>query len=321
VAAFDLMPGGSPTCLLDLPAGCELVHATVESLPALARRQSETRWQLSLGPQQLPQRVELIYRGRPGGSVTHKLFAAPRLAELDPDEVLWTVYSPPGFGVAVPRDSKWAVDPAEQQLKRIESAVSLVQLPPEIIGEHLPEEIARWYGPWRRRYGTARAALRGESTVPRRLAAPSGQDAKAGQLDKQMAQIDARFGATRVARGGASSDAARLLAEQCRSQTGLASFATSGKTPSLELRYPNSPLDPALGRWLLAIGLLTTGGAATYWLRNHKPRLLPAWAVIAGLAGLAWLALAPSFWGLAALGLIGLWQLRRHWPRTLPAWS
>src|SRR5262249_5096266 len=165
VAALDLEPGGLNACVLKLPAGCRLVHASVERLPALIDPLGQGRWRLALGPQQLPQHIELIYSGSVAGSGVQKQFQAPRLADIGVDQTLWTIYGPPSMGDAEPRQSTWHVHAVQQQLTRLQNVAALVTLPPEVVGEHLPEEIARWYGSWQNRYAAGRAALRRQALV------------------------------------------------------------------------------------------------------------------------------------------------------------
>src|SRR5262249_35701881 len=121
VAALDLEPGGLNACVLELPAGCRLVHASVERLPALIDPLGQGRWRLALGPQQLPQHIELIYSGSVAGSGVQKQFQAPRLADIGVDQTLWTIYGPPSMGDAEPRQSTWHVHAVQQQLTRLQN--------------------------------------------------------------------------------------------------------------------------------------------------------------------------------------------------------
>ena len=63
VGHFDMLPGGANSVVLRLPTEGRLLHATVEGVPAQAVELGEGRWRLGLGPQQLPQRLEVVYMG------------------------------------------------------------------------------------------------------------------------------------------------------------------------------------------------------------------------------------------------------------------
>ena len=96
VAVFDLEPAGASSCLLQLPQRYRLLHASVDGLSALAVPRGDGRWRLSLGPQQLPQRIEVVFAGELTGlsDRTRKRFEAPSLVDLPVDRTLWTIYAP-----------------------------------------------------------------------------------------------------------------------------------------------------------------------------------------------------------------------------------
>ncbi len=80
VAAFDVEPEGAASCVLELPEGYRLLHATVDCLPALLVPLEQRRWRLPLGPRQLPARVELVFAGTVAASGGVKRFEAPGLS-------------------------------------------------------------------------------------------------------------------------------------------------------------------------------------------------------------------------------------------------
>jgi hypothetical protein len=320
VAAFDVEPGGARQCVLRLPAAARLVHASVERLPALITPAAEGRWRLGLGPEQLPQRVEIVYAGATAGAPTEQQFEAPRLcdaaggAELEVGETLWTIFAPPGFGPLEPRQSVWRATPEEQQLARLGSVASLMELPAEVIGEHLPEEIARWYGSWRQRFISGSAALH------RDLAATAGGGAspeliEARQLDERMAAVDKRLGADRTSTPQASvDDSASLLSSVARANLRPSFFAVGTSPRAIDLRFEGSRGDRVSLRWLAALALVAGGVAAASWLRF---RPLPTYAprAVVAVAGLLWwLLCVPSLIGLLALVVacgVALWSTYR----------
>jgi hypothetical protein len=56
---------GLRACTLNVPTGQELVSATLDGQPALLRPNGPGNWQLTLGPAQLPQVVEIVSRSAP----------------------------------------------------------------------------------------------------------------------------------------------------------------------------------------------------------------------------------------------------------------
>ncbi|REK11583.1 MAG: hypothetical protein DWQ37_13805 [Planctomycetota bacterium] len=308
VAAFDVEPGGASQCELQLPAGSRLIHAAVERLPALVAAREANRWRLGLGPEQLPQRIEIIYTGTGVDSPAHQRFIAPRLfeaggseAELEVAETLWTVYSPPRHGLAAPQQASWRTSPAEQQLARLNSAASLVELPAEVIGEHLPEEIARWYGAWRQRYLAGRETLRGELAAGN-SATQLAELAEARGLDERIETVDRRLGAARTAlREPAVVDPSTELVSIARAEMLPLRFAVDQSTPALELRYASPGSDSVVARWLAALAVIVAGGAFAWWFGDATLPTFAPW-IVAVVAGLAWwLLLTPSFIGLLAL--------------------
>ncbi|MEX0712446.1 MAG: hypothetical protein WD278_08860 [Pirellulales bacterium] len=61
LAIFDLVPAGRLHCRLRMPTGARLVHLALAGLPAAAARQKNGDWLVPLGPQRLPQRLEVIW--------------------------------------------------------------------------------------------------------------------------------------------------------------------------------------------------------------------------------------------------------------------
>lgn len=320
VAAFDIEPAGSTQCVLELPPGCRLVHATVEQLPPLVVALGENRWQLGLGPQQLPQRIEVLYTGSSQDSALHKHFQAPRLVDLDVGQTLWTIYGLPRFGPAEARDANQRVTPAEHQLKRLSSIAALVELPAEVVGEHLPEEIARWYRSWRMRYRAARGALRSELIAAGRHTARSEESIAARGLDDRIRSVDERLAATRigsrrVSLGNASTQLAALARETMRP----VHYVGGDESDRLELRYARTAADPFPGRLLAGLAILFAAGAMAWWLRSRTLPTFAPWLVASGLGLAWWLLLAPSVLGLLAFVVAsstGLWSRWRAGPRT-----
>jgi hypothetical protein len=312
VAAFDVTPGGSTDCVLELPKGCRMLHASVERLPARVVALPENRWRLGLGPQQLPQRIEVVYIGSTADSSSALRFEAPRLVDLKVGQTLWTIYSLPRFGAAETRQSSWQVSPAEQHLKRLTNVTALVELPAEVVTEHLPEESARWYASWRNRYSAARAALRWELIAARRHNAQGAESIVARKLDDRMRSVDARLGASRASlQQQPVGDASIQFAALTRAGTLPVHYVGQDASNRIELRYANSAADHFLWRCLAGLSLLLVGGSLAGWLRSRTLPTFAPWVIVGGVGFAWWLLLAPSVLGLLALVVAasaGVWS-------------
>ncbi|MBI3838756.1 MAG: hypothetical protein HY288_12595 [Planctomycetia bacterium] len=314
VATFDLKPGGATSCVLQLPTACRLVHVSIENLPAMLVALGENRWRLGLGPPQLPQRVEVVYTSPAPGSASRRHFECPRLADLEVERTLWTVHGPLLSGIGQPRDSHWLVGAAHQQLTRLQSMAALVPLPAEVLGEHLPEEIARWYRPWKKRYAESRTLLKWELVADRRTATQSEEELEARKLDQIIGAVDQRFGSgTQSARQNSLADAPTELLASARANRLPAYYLVRGPSYDLELNYPQSVSDGWAGRLAAAFALVVLAAVAAFFLRGRQlPTFAPS--LVIGAVGLTWwLLLAPSIVGLLAL-LATCWiELRARW--------
>ena len=301
VATFDVEPAGATTCVLQLPANCQLLHASLESVPAQLAPLGDDRWRLSLGPPELPQRLEVIYVGHASSSSGHGHFEAPRLNDLQVDQTLWTIYDLQR--AADPADAKLAQASAvECQLLRLKCIAELAQLPAEIVGEHLPEEIARWYRPWRNRYSATRDALTAAMTVAGRTSAQSGEAIEAGRLDALIGEIDVRLASPPLnARASALSETPSELLLAVNPAMRPSRFIVQGPSSDIEIRYPQIASAGWAGRIALGIGFLLIAMAAVVLLRDRELPKLKPWIVITVVGVAWWLLLAPSVVGLLIL--------------------
>jgi hypothetical protein len=314
VACFDVEPAGATSCLLEMPAGHQLVHAAIENLPAQLVDLGDRRWRATLGPAQLPQRLEIVFAGPYNERGALKRFSAPRLPELKVSETLWTVYGPQPYVTADARSHTEHLDTAQQELHRLRSIAAIAQLPAEILGEHLPEEIARWYQPWRSRYAASRTALMGTSFDTANVA-PSPEETEARQLDEQIGAIDKRLGSRAPSARSPVTwrESTDLLIADGETAQPLR-YVTRNSEQSLELDYSRSAPSGWTGRIAAAL-LVATCGACAIWLGRGRllPKLSPG--LVVTLIGLAWwLLLAPSIVGLAIVVLGILLALREQAP-------
>lgn len=320
VAVFDVEPGGATGCTLELPAECVLLHASNESIPAQLASLGANRWRLTFESRRLPQRIELVYEGPLGGSARRRKFQSPRLVDLEVARTLWTVYGPPAAGLGQAITAAETAMPAEQEIHRLKSINALAQLSAEVIGEHLPEEIVRWYRPWKNRYATARAALDRHLTSNHQVTGPAASDDEVREVDKQILAVDARLGAAspQVRQVALPPPASELLAS-ARANLLPTRCAIAGKAHDLELRYPQANSD---GFWpRLFAGLAIVMGGASVWLlvrRRPLPKFAPI-VVIAGVAVAWWLFLVPSLLGLLVFLAMSWAVFRTNWQTSARA--
>jgi len=326
LATAHLQPGGARHCTLELPADCRLIHVSVEQLPAMLRPESENRWQLSLGPEQLPQQIEILYEGRSAAGRLDARIEAPRFGDVAVARTLWSLYGLPRLGGGELAGGKseeggQRVNPAEQHLSRLSSIAAMVELPAEVIGEHLPEEIARWYSSRRKSYGAERAALRRELIAAGRPANQSLEGVEARQLDQRLTEVDRKLGITAAAPREPASDASARFA---RLVSGLRPtyLAASGESAQILLRHSSANVDTPWKRWLAALALAVSAGATATWFRPQRLPVVAPWAALCIAGAVWWLLFAPSVLGLAAViaGVVAaIWGGRQSSPSPLPA--
>ncbi|MGD9724246.1 MAG: hypothetical protein AB7O59_23990 [Pirellulales bacterium] len=307
VATFDIEPAGATSCVLELPDGCRVLHAAVDNVPACLRELGSNRFRVSLGPPELPQRFEVTYASTFASHSDGRKLPAPRLLDLEVDQTLWTVYSddlpqPP----AAKNKTVQRVSAMQQELQRLRTITEVAQLPAEIRGEHLPQEIVRWFRPWRLRYTATREALAGALAEAGPNAEQSTAAVEARSLDQQLAAVDARLGAPDDRLPGSL----QLIqpAELLRASGGhgeVQRFASKGSLQYLEITDQRAATAPA-GRFALALAICALAGVVIYQLGDRElPKLSPG--VVLVVAGVAWwLLLSPSFLGLAVVAC-GAW--------------
>ena len=157
-------------------------------------------------------------------------------------ETLWTVYDSTAQTVGSGSAGVAQATAVQQELRRLNSVAALVELPGEIVGEHLPEQIARWYQPWKQRYSVSRARLAWQQALDGPARTQSGDSAEVAKLDAAMGQVDERLGASTVETRPeqAYRSAAELLSLD-RGPQKPARFLARGAAPRLELAHVPLP--------------------------------------------------------------------------------
>lgn len=158
LTTLDIEPEGRRNVILEVPANVELLYAAVEEVPARMEREDSQRWQLALGPAQLPQRLTFTFRGQLAlARQSNELVSIPTpwIRDLDAETTLWTVYTPAS-------DRTWSlsepgqVAPRDLAIARLAHLERLTQKPPGFVAE---DERLAWWRPWGHRLELSRAEL------------------------------------------------------------------------------------------------------------------------------------------------------------------
>jgi len=275
VAVFDLEPGGLAECPLRMPEGCELVQALIDGTPVAPRAGEKGIWRLPLASQRLPQRVEVVFRGRIGdtGGGQHTL-QSPSLGDLPVQQTLWNVAEPSSFSAGIPQEGE-SLAPWKRHWLRLKSIAGVIETA-ALASSDDPEETSRWYPIWVRRFVAARAAMNREL-------APANTDAAARTAQKELAAIDRRqqqvaerldavetfkrISDPATAVDGAGDLWPRTLGDATESTRRL----FEGRADSIALDYRLPEGDPLLPRLAAALALMVLGSLLAA-LRRFFPR-------------------------------------------------
>jgi hypothetical protein len=322
VASFDLDPAGSGQCILHVPAACRLLQASVNGTPAALGRQEDGAWRLGLGSDQLPQRIEVLFTSQLGAdSSGHERWrlAAPHLGDLEVERSLWTVYG----------SHPWRLDDAsaglrtsslKQEMTRLKSIASLMNLAPAIVPSDLADDLEAWYAPWARRYVAALATVRQELLRTGDSERARSIESEVRGIEQEQLQIARRLAMPEsLLRGGPEPPAA----EQARQiwqwtslrQPAAIRLASTDAATDIVLE-PTAPLAAQwTGRLLgslavVALSVLLGALVGSRWWQ-HVVAWRHAIGVALGVAWWLWLSPAALGWLIAAASLLAAYRQRR----------
>ncbi len=305
VAAFDIEPGRSSDVSVHLPEQYELVGVSVAGVPAVPDLIVPGQWRVPLGPEQLPQRIEVLFKGtvsRPTRAGRHR-FEAPTLGDIPVERTLWTVAGPPPFKPGKPVEASRAF-PWEHELARVQDTADRIESA-SLLTIESPGETRRWYRLWAGRMVAARANLSRELS----LAEPTNKARAARSAllaaDRKQAQIARRLGTSAVltqllTNAPLADDPAELWQRSLDRPLEVTRCTFDGKSDSITLSYhrtESARSQPWLSMSLMIVlvfGLIVFGlrrGTLTEWSKR--------WPAAIGVAvGLFWwLWLSPSILG------------------------
>ncbi len=295
-AVFDLLPGRQTEYPLRMGPGQELLHLRANNRPICLTAGLGGEYTLSLGPQSLPQRIELVFRGSRTGE--GQPCDGPRLGGLPVARTLCTVYPP----IARSDDLRPIADIWEAQFARVRHTAALIErfLAAESLGSN---ERSDWYRRWVSRLA---ADLRSAQATLVELGlsrSVSEQRAQLRALEQQQAALAERWGLV--------DEWTRAMASTARADSvdALRDWAAVEGRPAIIAPIENAgrPLPPATSgptasdpsRWW-TLALLAAVAAAVSW--SVSRRRLAAFTE----AALWWIKCHPA----AALVFVGfLWAI------------
>jgi hypothetical protein len=326
LAVFDLVPAGRLDCRLRMPAGARLVHLALAGLPAAATRQKNGDWIVPLGPQRLPQRLEVIWTASlpPPDRWRSSRLPVPALVDLPVHQTLWTVSLPAGFEPISPDASAKRVQSPPFELIRSKSIVELMDLSPATAAVTARDDLANWYRAWARPLAASAEALSREMATERLPVAASALASDAQLLERKRLQIESRLAGPSLLKELSSSGAigdqpAQLWRQWCpQGQTASRYLISRGGEPPQLRRLVDMGGEP-LGRAAAAI-VIVIASLALAWLtrRPQAVEWLQCWPQVLGVvAGLCWwLWLSPSLLGWLLVA-VSIWSaFRSGWRQT-----
>ncbi len=322
VVTFAIEPAGTAQCTLDVPPGCELVHASIDGVPAVLLPLANRRWQLQLASKQLPQQLAVTFRGEraePWTARTRAL-AVPWVSESDVDRrlavdrTLWTIRGPAGGVLQIADAAQHALSAAEQESRRLRVAAGLVASAADTVLGSPPRDVQAWYTPWATRIACAAARI----ASTRWSAPPDAREIDSGTLDSVCQEQRA------IAQRLKASSTVEELVQQtnCQAQTNdvwylsgpptaaVSHYDFDAQVPQVQLRwYPDRQGTGWPRLW--AAALLAVCGAALHTLEKRGVLLGGRfrWPSVLGvLAGIGWWLIAwPGIlgWAIVAVSLWG----------------
>ena len=313
VAAFDLTPAGMSQCPLALPPGYRLIQVHVAGAAITPVASGEQQWQVPLGSERLPQRVEVLFAGtlaEPGAAGSRR-FDAPRLGDLPVKQTLWTVSGPSPWGPGEP-EGGGRISGLRQAIYRLRNVASRIESGSRMLAGQ-PDETTRWYQAWARRLEAAGAEVRRQLALPPQTDFSRAVRAEIQSIDRRQAQVAEAMGVAeiraRLAAGPRVAEAAEELWPPTLDRSQPASrCVVRGPSDSITLSYHATGVQRFDSRPRAAILL---GAVVLLLVAGMRRGLRSAWACrwphLLGVgAGLAWwLWLWPSILGLV-LALLSL---------------
>lgn len=302
-------PAGARSCVLNVPAGISLVHVRLNGAVAQIAPAGTNQFSVVLGAHRLPQRLQVLYRGKTSASQQPDSLSSITLVGHESQQTLWTLLSPAQVTFATPADSNWPV-----MLERLEGLAKCLQTAVDGASNSASDELTAWYRPWQNELTVGRLSaaehLGKEATTKQQQGALERLKSladKQAELTQQISSPD---------EPGDSATAPRVVADM---PTELLSSLMPGiqrrmqsvpASASLSLPVETShPVLEAFGVGLLSLLVALAVGLVAVAVATPTTDIVTRWPMLLViLLGLFWwLLLTPSGLGLAImlLGTLG----------------
>ena len=317
VARFDLYPAGRTSCQLRAPENIELVYATIDGRVAAVRPKDSDTWEVALASDQLPQSMEVVFRGK----LASQPVAGARLVvdspwlfsddlPLEANQTLWTIGPLPELEILSEMPSaKENVAASALDAVRAEAMVIAMR---GAMGKEVPNG---WASPWVARHTHYVKSIDSlevveDTLIDTQLAAwlLSVGVATPAELPHNSKQLSAAL------RDGILLDADDVYASRAKSWV----FDQQQREMTISLEARHVVETPERTGWAIAIALLATAACVgisrtgrtrlerrvrTVWMRGR-------YAIVAAVGIVWWLWLWPSFLGLVVVLLASILALR-----------
>ena len=197
VATFDVDAAERDKCVLRLPAAMSLVHVRVASLPATIKPLGNSRWAMELGPDQLPQRIEVVFHTELPLGAEEKAFnlLPPKLEGFQVLRTVWSLSSADSqvkmLNADLVENNRWS-----ESFVRLQLLDQLIQASTSVTTENSAMRTEDWYLPWARRFINARKRLARMETrygsSPAEMSELDSMDTGQKEIAKALKTSDAR---------------------------------------------------------------------------------------------------------------------------------
>jgi hypothetical protein len=322
LASFDLEPAGTEQCVVQGAPHLQVVAAFLDDVLVPLLSEEGQRFRLSLGPPQLPQRLEFVFQGRlaePSRAPSLR-FETPWLPDFPVARTLWSVRVPWSNGELTLASPESRVTAARQELVRLETSAAIVDMAFDLAAEGGAMEADSWTRLWAERIRHSRHRLR-------QLQSPLNAEETRLVMERvaameQLWQSDTqRLGSETVASLMGSDTGVRDELQPWHHVTQREVWELhrmfQGRAPSLVAFRTGSSSD-LLRRTVAALLALLMGCAATLALRRGvRLDILREYPhAVCAVLGLAWaMFLSPAVlgWLLVFVGLAA--AVRSPWPK------
>lgn len=297
VATFYLEPSRLTEIEFAMPPSTKPIHFKVAGLPVAGRMVDGQHWRVSVGPELLPQLVEVLFEG----SVSHRpadtnafVFAAPGITGIPVTQTLWTVEGPGQFGEGQLALEHIAVNNSKTETIRREVTESLRQRGLADALRMNPLERDAWRADW---------------------------DLRIRHLDARQDRANSNFDKSKSLLLAGPTDLAGQWLIESNSMSPQITASLRGEAMQLIVSYSTWSWRHFAGRiapFLLLLGAVVSGSWLTRQAWCHELWCRSPQLFIAMAGFLWWLLFVPSALGLVILLLAAVSAIRPRW-KPMPA--